>query len=29
VINRTIDSLKSWAKKLKSEIYTLYVAMCH
>lgn len=27
MINRTIDSLKLWAKKLKSEIYTLYVAM--
>jgi len=27
VIKKTIDTLKSWAKRLKSEIYTLYVAM--
>ena len=27
MINRAIDSLKLWAKQLKSEIYTLYVAM--
>lgn len=27
MIIRTIDSLKLWAKQLKSEIYTLYIAM--
>lgn len=27
MIDRTIAALKSWAKRLKSEIYTLYVAM--
>ncbi len=27
MIKQTIDTLKSWAKRLKAEIYTLYVAM--
>jgi uncharacterized membrane protein YkvA (DUF1232 family) len=27
VIKQNIDKLKAWAKRLKSEIYTLYVAM--
>lgn len=27
MIKKSIDQLKSWAKHLKSEIYTLYVAM--